>query len=220
MAERNEYNFDHPDAFDFELMVDVLKKLKEGRKVEVPVYNFVTHARETTTKTMYGANVIIFEGILTFHSAEVLDMLDMKIFVDTDSDIRLARRLKRFVIAQSIRSSMNLIPNVFRDISQRGRDLEGVLKQYSTMVKPSYSNYIAPTMAHADIIVPRGGDNKVAIQLIVQHVNTQLQLRGFKVRETLAHSELQNQPMPNSLFLLPETPQVSYNTRVAYRTHH
>lgn len=96
-AERNEYNFDHPDAFDFELMLDVLKKLKEGRKVEVPVYNFVTHARETNTKTMYGANVIIFEGILTFHSAEVLKILDMKIFVDTDSDIRLARRLKRLV---------------------------------------------------------------------------------------------------------------------------
>lgn len=95
-----------------------------------------------------------------------------------------------------------------RDITQRGRDLEGVLKQYSTMVKPSYSNYIAPTMVHADIIVPRGGDNKVAIQLIVQHVNTQLQLRGTKLREALAHSEMQNQPMPNSLFLLPETPQV------------
>lgn len=94
-AQRNEYNFDHPDAFDFELMLDVLKKLKEGRKVEVPVYNFVTHAREEFTKTMYGANVIIFEGILTFHSAEVLDTLDMKIFVDTDADIRLARRLKR-----------------------------------------------------------------------------------------------------------------------------
>lgn len=94
-AERNEYNFDHPDAFDIELMIDVLRKLKEGRKVEVPVYNFVTHARETATKTMYGANVIIFEGILVFHSAEILDMLDMKVYVDTDADIRLARRLKR-----------------------------------------------------------------------------------------------------------------------------
>jgi uridine kinase len=188
-AERNEYNFDHPDSFDFSLMIDVLKKLKEGRKVEVPVYNFVTHSREVHTKTMYGANVIIFEGILTFHSAEVLEMLDMKIFVDTDADIRLARRLKR-------------------DISQRGRDLGGVLKQYSTMVKPSYSNYIAPTMQHADIIVPRGGENIIAIQLIVQHVNTQLQLRGFKVRETLAHSEMQDLPMPSSLFLLPETPQI------------
>lgn len=189
-AELNEYNFDHPDAFDFELMVDVLKKLREGKKVEVPVYNFVTHSRELHTKTMYGANVIIFEGILTFHSAEVLDVLDMKIFVDTDADIRLARRLKR-------------------DITQRGRDLEGVLKQYSTMVKPAYSNYIAPTMPHADIIVPRGGDNKVAIQLIVQHVNTQLQIRGFRVREELAHSETHNnQPMPNSLHVLPETPQI------------
>jgi uridine kinase len=170
-------------------MLDVLKKLKEGRKVEVPVYNFCTHSREVNTKTMYGANVIIFEGILTFHSPEVLEMLDMKIFVDTDADIRLARRLKR-------------------DITQRGRDLEGVLKQYSTMVKPSYTNYIAPTMQFADIIVPRGGDNIVAIQLIVQHVNTQLQLRDFKVRESLAHTEMQNLPMPSSLFLLPETPQV------------
>lgn len=94
-AERNEYNFDHPDAFDIDLMVDVLRKLKEGKKVEVPIYNFVTHQREIATKTMYGANVIIFEGILVFHSQEVVDMLDMKVFVDTDADIRLARRLKR-----------------------------------------------------------------------------------------------------------------------------
>lgn len=187
-AERNEYNFDHPDAFDIDLMVDVLRKLKDGRKVDVPIYNFVTHARETTTKTMYGANVIIFEGILVFHSPEILDMLDMKVFVDTDADIRLARRLRR-------------------DITQRGRDIEGVLKQYSTMVKPSYSNYIAPTMAHADIIIPRGGENKVAIELIVQHVHTQLQLRGFKLRETLAHSYI-GQPMPDSLYLLPSTPQI------------
>lgn len=94
-AELNEYNFDHPDAFDIELMVDVLRKLKEGRKVEVPIYNFCTHSREAITKTMYGANVIIFEGILVFHSPEILDMLDMKVFVDTDADIRLARRLRR-----------------------------------------------------------------------------------------------------------------------------
>ncbi|KAM8713844.1 hypothetical protein ACLKA7_014070 [Drosophila subpalustris] len=184
----NEYNFDHPDAFDIDLLVDVLTKLKEGRKVEVPVYNFVTHGRESQTKTMYGANVIIFEGILTFHSPEVLKLLDMKIFVDTDPDIRLARRLKR-------------------DISQRGRDLKGVLKQYLNMVKPSYANYIAPTMAHADIIVPRGGENKVAIALIVQHVHTQLQLRGFKLRETLANS-YKDQPMPDSLHLLHPTPQI------------
>ncbi|ETN62819.1 uridine cytidine kinase i [Anopheles darlingi] len=187
-ANRNEYNFDHPDAFDLELMKDVLQRLKEGRKVEVPVYNFVTHSRDAHTKTMYGANVIIFEGILTFHSQEILKMLDMKVFVDTDADVRLARRLRR-------------------DIQQRGRDLEGVLKQYVTLVKPAYSCYIEPTMAHADIIVPRGSSNIVAIQLIVQHVHAQLQLRGFKLREALAHSYI-GQPKPDSLKMLPITPQV------------
>ncbi|XP_043466446.1 uridine-cytidine kinase-like 1 [Leptopilina heterotoma] len=187
MAANNEYNFDHPDAFDFELLKATLQRLKEGRKVEVPIYNFVTHSRENRTKTMYGANVIIFEGILTFYNADVLKLCDMKVFVDTDADIRLARRLRR-------------------DITQRGRDLEGVLKQYSTMVKPSFYYYIAPSMVHADIIVPRGGENEVAIELIVQHIHTQLQLRGFKLREKLAHSCL-GQPMPSSLFMLPDSPQ-------------
>lgn len=84
-------------------MVDVLRKLKEGKKVDVPIYNFVTHQRETATKTMYGANVIIFEGILVFHSPEILEMLDMKVFVDTDADIRLARRLKRYGLDFSTR---------------------------------------------------------------------------------------------------------------------
>ncbi|KPI97154.1 hypothetical protein RR46_09061 [Papilio xuthus] len=177
-AERNEYNFDHPDAFDMELLVKVLQRLREGKKVEVPIYNYVTHSRESRTKTMYGANVIIFEGILAFYNADVVRMLDMKVFVDTDADIRLARRLRR-------------------DIVQRGRDLEGVLKQYMTYVKPAYQNYIAPCMAHADIIVPRGGENKVAIQLIVQHVHKQLQLE--------AHI---GQPLPDSLYVLKDTPQV------------
>ncbi|XP_069702106.1 uridine-cytidine kinase-like 1 isoform X2 [Periplaneta americana] len=188
LAAKNEYNFDHPDAFDFELMAATLQRLKEGKKVEVPVYNFVTHSRESRTKTMYGANVIIFEGILAFYHAEILRMLDMKIFVDTDADVRLARRLKR-------------------DICQRGRDLEGVLKQYCNLVKPAFYHYIAPTMVHADIIVPRGGENEVAIELIVHHVHTQLQLRGFKLREKLAHSYM-GQPLPSSIYLLPSTPQI------------
>ncbi|XP_018397206.1 PREDICTED: uridine-cytidine kinase-like 1 isoform X2 [Cyphomyrmex costatus] len=188
MAAHNEYNFDHPDAFDFELLKTTLQRLKEGRMVEVPIYNFVTHRRESRTKTMYGANVIIFEGILTFYNVDVLKLCDMKVFVDTDADVRLARRLRR-------------------DISQRGRDLEGVLKQYSKHVQPAFYYYIAPLMAHADIIVPRGGENEVAIELIVQHVHTQLQLRGFKLREKLAHSYI-GQPLPSSLYLLPDTPQI------------
>ncbi|XP_039755454.1 uridine-cytidine kinase-like 1 [Pararge aegeria] len=188
LATRNEYNFDHPDAFDIELLISVLQRLKEGKKVEVPIYNYVTHSRENRTKTMYGANVIIFEGILAFYNMDVVKLLDMKVFVDTDADIRLARRLRR-------------------DIVQRGRDLEGVLKQYMTHVKPAYQSYIAPSMAHADIIVPRGGENKVAISLIVQHVHKQLQLRGFKVREKLAIAHI-GQPVPDSLFVLKDTPQV------------
>ncbi|XP_052741752.1 uridine-cytidine kinase-like 1 [Bicyclus anynana] len=188
LATRNEYNFDHPDAFDIELLIAVLQRLKEGKKVEVPIYNYVTHSRENRTKTMYGANVIIFEGILAFYNTDVVKLLDMKVFVDTDADIRLARRLRR-------------------DIVQRGRDLEGVLKQYMTHVKPAYQSYIAPSMAHADIIVPRGGENKVAISLIVQHVHKQLQLRGFKVREKLAIAHI-GQPVPDSLFVLKDTPQV------------
>ncbi|XP_054289104.1 uridine-cytidine kinase-like 1 isoform X3 [Macrosteles quadrilineatus] len=188
LAAKNEYNFDHPDSFDFELLIPTLQRLKKGKKVDVPIYNFVTHRRESRTKTMYGANVIIFEGILAFYNSEVLKLLDMKIFVDTDADIRLARRLKR-------------------DICERGRDLDGVLKQYSNMVKPAFYHYIAPSMVHADIIVPRGGDNAVAIELIVHHVHTQLTLRGFKLREELAQCNT-GQPLPSSMYLLPDTPQI------------
>lgn len=112
---------------------------------------------------MYGANVIICEGILLFANKKLVDMMDMKIFIDTDSDVRLARRL-------------------MRDIGERGRDLDGVIKQYMKFVKPMFDYYIAPSMVHADLIVPRGGENQVAIDLIVQHVHTQLQSRGLKLR--------------------------------------
>lgn len=188
LAHGNAYNFDHPDAFDFELLLKTLKKLKEGKKIEVPIYNFVTHSRDKRNKIMYGANVIIFEGILIFDNKQIRDLLDMKIFIDTDSDIRLARRLHR-------------------DIMERGRDLEGVLKQYNKYVKPAFDYYIAPAMVHADLIVPRGGTNEIAVNLIVQHVHTQLQLRGLKLRSKLAQAHV-GQPMPKTLKVLPMTPQI------------
>ncbi|XP_037498171.1 uridine-cytidine kinase-like 1 isoform X1 [Rhipicephalus sanguineus] len=188
LADENQFNFDHPDAFDFDLLIETLKKLKEGKRVEVPIYNFVTHAREKRFKFMYGANVIIFEGILCFANKELLSMMDMKIFIDTDSDIRLARRLQR-------------------DITERGRDLEGCLAQYERFVKPAFDHYIAPSMVHADLIVPRGGDNHIAINLIVQHVHTQLVSRGLKLRSKMAESHT-DQPLPASLHLLPQTPQL------------
>ncbi|KAH9491325.1 Uridine-cytidine kinase-like 1 [Dermatophagoides farinae] len=188
LARKNEYNFDHPDAFDFDLLIETLRKLKDGKRVDVPIYNFVTHRREKITKTMYGASVIICEGIMIFAKKELVDMMEMKVFIETDSDIRLARRLQR-------------------DITERGRDLEGVLKQYNQFVKPMFDFYIQPSMVHADIIVPRGGENRVAIDLIVQHVHTQLQSKGLKLRSKLLRNQ-QNQPLPETLKALPPTPQI------------
>ncbi|XP_077186188.1 uridine-cytidine kinase-like 1 isoform X2 [Paroedura picta] len=187
-AARNEYNFDHPDAFDFDLLISVLRKLKEGKSVKVPVYDFTTHSRRKEWKTVYGANVIVFEGILSFANKELLQLLDMKVFVDTDSDIRLVRRLKR-------------------DIMERGRDVVGVIKQYSKFVKPAFEQYIEPTMQAADIVVPRGGENFVALDLIVQHVHSQLEKREITVRAALASAH-QGQPLPKTLSVLESTPQV------------
>jgi len=192
LASQNEYNFDRPDAFDFELLIDTLKRLKEYREVKVPIYNFVTHRREDRTIPMYGANVIIFEGIFSFHDDRVRNMMDMKIFVDTDSDIRLCRRLQR-------------------DTQQRGRNFKDVLAQHKRHVQPAFKVFIAPTMAYADLIVPRGGENAVAINLIVQHVRSQLLAKGHKLRESLIADgndfDLEDSEMPSSLHLLPSSPQ-------------
>ncbi|KAK6297438.1 uridine-cytidine kinase-like 1 isoform X2 [Coregonus clupeaformis] len=188
LAAKNEYNFDHPEAFDFELLVTVLRKLKKGKSIKVPIYDFTSHCRRKEWKTVYGANVVIFEGILAFANKELLKLLDMKVFVDTDSDIRLVRRLKR-------------------DISDRGRDINGVIKQYNKFVKPSFEQYIEPTVQVADIVVPRGGENFVALDLIVQHVHSQLEKREITVRSALASAH-QGQPLPKTLSVLESTPQV------------
>uniref|UniRef100_A0A4X1THZ1 Uridine-cytidine kinase n=1 Tax=Sus scrofa TaxID=9823 RepID=A0A4X1THZ1_PIG len=200
-AAHNNFNFDHPDAFDFDLIISTLKKLKQGKSVKVPIYDFTTHSRKKDWKTLYGANVIIFEGIMAFADKTLLELLDMKIFVDTDSDIRLVRRLRR-------------------DISERGRDIEGVIKQYNKFVKPAFDQYIQPTMRLADIVVPRGSGNTVAIDLIVQHVHSQLEERELSVRGSCAGmcedrvlwaalaSAHQCHPLPQTLSVLKSTPQV------------
>ncbi|XP_036384670.1 uridine-cytidine kinase 1 [Megalops cyprinoides] len=149
-ALKGQYNFDHPDAFDNELMYKTLKDIVEGKVVEVPTYDFVTHSRLEERITVYPADVVLFEGILVFYSQEVRDMFHMKLFVDTDSDVRLSRR-------------------VLRDM-KRGRDLEQILSQYTTFVKPAFEEFCLPTKKYADVIIPRGVDNMVAINLIVQHI--------------------------------------------------
>ncbi|XP_070586929.1 uridine-cytidine kinase-like 1 isoform X2 [Erythrolamprus reginae] len=188
LAASNDYNFDHPDAFDFDLMIATLKKLKQGKSVKIPVYDFTSHSRKKEWKMLYGANVIIFEGIMAFADKDLLKLLDMKIFVDTDSDIRLVRRLRR-------------------DISERGREIDGVIKQYNKFVKPAFDQYIQPTMRVADIVVPRGSGNTIAIDLIVQHVHSQLEERELSVRAALASAH-QCHPLPKTLSVLKNTPQV------------
>ncbi|CAG5928425.1 unnamed protein product [Menidia menidia] len=190
LAVKNEYNFDHPDAFDFELLITVLRKLKKGKSIKVPVYDFTSHCRRKEWKTVYGANVVIFEGILAFANKELLKLLDMKVFVDTDSDIRLIRRLKR-------------------DISQRGRDISGIIKQYNKFVKPAFEQYIEPTVQVADIVVPRGGENFVALDLIVQHVHSQLEKRKLRWDMSALASAHQGQPLPKTLSVLQSTPQIT-----------
>uniref|UniRef100_A0A663LT77 uridine/cytidine kinase n=125 Tax=Aves TaxID=8782 RepID=A0A663LT77_ATHCN len=150
-ALKGQFNFDHPDAFDNELIVKTLKEITEGKTVQIPVYDFVSHSRKEETVTVYPADVVLFEGILAFYSQEVRDLFRMKLFVDTDADTRLSRR-------------------VLRDISERGRDLEQILSQYITFVKPAFEEFCLPTKKYADVIIPRGADNEVAINLIVQHI--------------------------------------------------
>ncbi|CAL8278611.1 unnamed protein product [Merluccius merluccius] len=149
-ALKGQYNFDHPDAFDNELMYVTLKEIVEGRVVEVPTYDFVTHSRMENRIKVYSADVVLFVGILVFYTQEVRDMFDMKLFVDTDSDVRLSRR-------------------VLRDMT-RGRDLEQILSQYTTFVKPAFEEFCLPTKKYADVIIPRGVDNMVAMDVIVQHI--------------------------------------------------
>nr|XP_020473994.1 uridine-cytidine kinase 2-B [Monopterus albus] len=150
-AQKGQFNFDHPDAFDNELILQTLRQILQGKTVQIPVYNFVTHSREEEFVTVYPADVVLFEGILIFYSQEIRDLFQMKLFVDTDPDTRLSRR-------------------VLRDISERGRELEQVLNQYITFVKPAFEEFCLPTKKYADVIIPRGADNLVAINLIVQHI--------------------------------------------------
>ncbi|KAL2632034.1 hypothetical protein R1flu_016720 [Riccia fluitans] len=151
-----DYNFDHPDAFDTEQLLECLLQLKQCEPVQIPVYDFKTHQRSTNSvRKVNAVDVIIMEGILVFHDHRVRDLMNMKIFVDTDADVRLARRIRR-------------------DTLERGRDVQGVLEQYAKFVKPSFDDFVLPSKKYADVIIPRGGDNHVAIDLIVQHIRTKL----------------------------------------------
>ncbi len=150
--ERAKVNFDHPKAFDFDLLYEQLDDLKKGKTIEKPIYDFTTHLRKDETETVKPARIVIVEGILVFIKKEIRDLLDMKIFVDTASDIRLIRRIER-------------------DIAERGRTFDTVKNQYFETVRPMHIQFIEPTKQNADIIVPKGGRNTVAINMIISRIH-------------------------------------------------
>lgn len=159
LAFANNYDFDCPDSLDFDLLVETIGNLKKGGKTIIPVYSFTSHNRTSKTNTIYGANVIIVEGLYALHDQRLLDMMDLKIYVDTDLDICLARRLTR-------------------DILYRGRDLGGAMQQWEKFVKPNAVKFINPTVQNADLVIPRGLDNSIAINLMIKHIKNQLALKS------------------------------------------
>ena len=156
MEERQKVNFDHPDSIDFDLLIKHLKELKKGHSVEQPVYSYITCSRSATeTVTVHPAEVIIVEGILIICCAELRKQMDIKIFVDADDDDRLMRVMAR-------------------DILERGKTVETVIQRYSRTVKPMFLQFIEPSKRYADVIIPQGGHNKVAIDVIAATIEKSL----------------------------------------------
>jgi uridine kinase len=155
MDERRKINWDHPDAFDWDLLVMQLRALAAGEAIEKPMYDFVTHTRRVETQRVEPVDVVVVDGILLFADARVRELCDVKVFVDADSDIRLVRRIQR-------------------DMRVRGRPLEEILQQYLTTVQPMHLQFVEPSKRYADIIVPRGGHNTIAIEMIIAKIRQRL----------------------------------------------
>ncbi|MEA4827649.1 MAG: uridine kinase [Clostridium sp.] len=149
--ERIKTNYDHPNAFDTQLLVEHLKKLLNGESIYKPIYDFKEHNRKDETVKVDPRDIVIVEGIMVLQDLELRNLLDIKIYVDTDDDVRIIRR-------------------ILRDINERGRTIESVIIQYLEVVKPMHTQFIEPTKKYADIIIPEGGQNKVAIDIMVSKV--------------------------------------------------
>ena len=152
-------NWDHPDAFDLELLNAHIAALSRGEHVETPIYEFASHSRSTRTHAIAPADVVVVDGILLLSDPTMRDLCDVKVFVDVDADIRLIRRIRR-------------------DTQKRGRTLESVLEQYLTTVQPMHLQFVEPSKRYADVIVPRGGNNTVAIEMIVAKIQRRLSARA------------------------------------------
>ena len=152
---RAQVNFDHPDALETELLVEHLKELRQGRPVEIPIYDFTTHTRTERTERVDIAPVVIVEGILVFVEPELRELFDVKIYIDTDADVRFIRRLRR-------------------DLEERGRSVESVCEQYLSTVRPMHLEFVEPSKRYADVIIPEGGFNEVAIEMVAARLKGML----------------------------------------------
>jgi uridine kinase len=155
LEERQRINWDHPDAFDWDLLIEQLTQLAAGRPIDKPVYDFVSHTRSADTCTIPPADVVVIDGILLFTDARVRALCDMRVFVEADADIRLIRRIRR-------------------DMRKRGRPLEEILEQYLATVQPMHLEFVEPSKRYADVIVPRGGRNTVAVEMIAGRIQRRL----------------------------------------------
>ena len=163
MEERQEVNYDHPEAFEWELLRKHLRALSEGQAVEMPQYDFEIHNRKDERVTVLPTDVIIVEGILSLYDETINDMLDLRLYVETDADVRILRRIKR-------------------DVIQRGRELEDVIDQYLSTVKPMHEQFIEPTKKHADLIIPEGA-NSVAVNLLEEKIQAEIEGEGTRTWE-------------------------------------
>ena len=154
--ERAKLNYDHPDSFDTDLLIQAVKDLKAGRSVTCPVYDYTIHDRSDKVIVVKPAKVVIVEGILIFQSRELCQQMDIKIYVDTDADVRILRR-------------------IVRDVRDRGRSLDSVVNQYLSTVKPMHEQFVEPSKRNADIIIPEGGHNQVAMEMVMERVRAHIE---------------------------------------------
>ncbi|KAH6989363.1 uridine kinase family-domain-containing protein [Ilyonectria sp. MPI-CAGE-AT-0026] len=193
LAFANEYDFDSPDAIDFDILVERLRDLKAGKRADIPVYSFAKHQRMEQTTSIYSPHVLVLEGIFALYDPRVLELLDMGIYCEADGDTCLSRR-------------------IVRDVRERGRDIEGVIKQWFGFVKPNFEKFVEPQRKVADLIVPRGIENRVALDMMVQFIEKKLFEKSRHHREALSQLEAacKESPLSDRVVVLVETPQLKF----------
>lgn len=165
IVQRTTINFDHPDSLDTPLLVKHIRSLIQRQAVDIPVYDFTTHTRTAETRHLTPRDIILVEGILIFAEPQLLELFDVKIFVDTPADVRFIRRLER-------------------DIVERGRTVESVIHQYQTTVRPMHLEFVEPSKRHADVIIPEGGHNAVAMDMVVARIQTLIETNASTQKES------------------------------------